>query len=94
MKFKVAPLSGTFMLISIFGFLFATMFLAKLQGAESWAFAIGFLSVLMFIASVISMTRAPIEEELAIDEHHTEVRARKKVISNKKKSKKKSSKRK
>ena len=79
MRFKVAPLSGGFMLVSIFGFLFATLFLSKFEAAIDWAFSIGFLSVIMFIASVISMTFAPVEDELLIDEHHTQ--RKKRVIS-------------
>lgn len=84
MRFKVAPLSGGFMLISILGFLIATMWLSKLEGALDWAFTIGFLSVIMFIASVISMTFAPVEDELAIDEHHTIKKRRVKVVDTRK----------
>lgn len=69
MRFKVAPLSGTFMLVSLFGIFFSTMILGK--SSLSWAVAIGFLSVIAFIASVISMTYGPVDEELALDEHHT-----------------------
>ena len=80
LRFKVAPLSGTFMITSIFGFLISTMYLMKIAGAESYAFAFALLFGIMFIASVISMTYAPVEAELAIDEPHEVRKARKKVI--------------
>ncbi len=66
--FKVAPLSGSFMLVSMFGILFSTMFLIKYS--INWAFIIAFVSICMFVASFISMTNAPIEAELKIDEPH------------------------
>ena len=72
--FKVAPLSGSFMLVSMFGILFSTMFLIKYS--INWGFIVGFISICMFIASFISMTHAPIDEELQIDEHHTIRKAR------------------
>ena len=76
--FKVAPLSGSFMLLSMFGILFSTMFLMKYS--INWGFIVLFVSSCMFIASFISMTKAPIEEELLIDEHHTERNSRIKRI--------------
>jgi len=74
MRFKVAPLSGTFMLVSLFGIFFSTMVLSKVS--PTWAFTIGFVSVAAFIASVISMTYGPVEEELSLDEHHTSRKSR------------------
>ena len=79
--FKVAPLNGGFMLMSIFGFLFATLFLAKYT--QTWSFTIGFVSVLMFFASMISMTKAPVPEELLIDEHISDRTSRVTVMSKK-----------
>ncbi|MFW5866144.1 MAG: hypothetical protein ACOCU6_03565 [Nanoarchaeota archaeon] len=64
---SIAPLSKGFFLTSIFGFLIAVMFIANYSLA--WATIIGILCVVMFLASVISMTKAPVEEELALDEH-------------------------
>lgn len=77
LRFKVAPLSGTFMITSIFGFLISTMFLSKITGAETYAFTLALLFGIMFISSVISMTYSPVEAELAIDEPH-EVRRKRK----------------
>jgi len=79
--FKVAPLSGGFMLMSIFGFLFAALFLSKYS--STWSFAIGFISAIMFFASMISMTKAPVPEELMIDEHITERKERITIMSKK-----------
>ncbi|MBN1175108.1 hypothetical protein JXA48_00535 [Candidatus Woesearchaeota archaeon] len=80
LKFKVAPLSGTFMITSILGFLISTMYLMGIPGAESYAFALALLFGIMFIASVISMTYAPVEAELAIDESYEIRSARKKTL--------------
>lgn len=79
LRFKVAPLSGSFMITSIFGFLISVMFLMKITGMESFAFTFAIIFGGMFIASVISMTYSPIEAELAIDEPHEVRKARKKV---------------
>lgn len=79
MRFEVAPLSGGFMLTSIIGFLFAVMFLKNYS--LSWAIVIAVVSFVMFIASMISMTKAPIEDELAIDEHYIERKERVKKLT-------------
>ena len=63
---KVAPLSKGFMITSILGILISTMFLPEYS--LTWAVTVGIVSFVMFIASVISMTHAPVEEELALDE--------------------------
>ncbi len=81
--FKVAPLSSSFMLVSIIGIIISTMFLSKLS--LNWAFIVGFISICMFIASFISMAKSPIEEELMIDEPHEVRNARVKVIKGVKK---------
>jgi hypothetical protein len=74
MRFKVAPLSGTFMLASLFGIFFSVLILSK--SSVTWAFTIGFLSLIAFIASVISMTYAPVEDELLIDESFSDRKKR------------------
>lgn len=81
MKFEVAPLSGSFLLVSIFGFLFSVFFIANLPGGLPWAWAIGLICFIMFVASMISVTRAPVEEELALDEHYTDRRKRVRYLS-------------
>ncbi|MCA9477717.1 MAG: hypothetical protein KC535_01055 [Nanoarchaeota archaeon] len=62
---KVAPLSKGFMIASIIGVLLSTMFLP--QYSPTWAVTLGVISFVMLIASIISMTHAPVEEELALD---------------------------
>lgn len=63
---KVAPLSKRFMVASIIGILVSTMWLP--QYSPTWSVTLGVIFFIMFIASIISMTKAPIEEELALDE--------------------------
>ncbi len=79
MRFEVAPLSGGFMLTGIIGFLFALMFLRS--QSLPWATVVVVISSTMLIASMISMTRAPVEEELTLDEHHTERKNRVKKLN-------------
>ena len=72
----IAPLSGLFMITSILGFLISAIFIYDLRDQAGiiypWAPSLGFsfclVFVLMFVASLISMTYADSEEELQIDE--------------------------
>ncbi len=66
--YKVAPLPGTFMLTSILLFFISVLYVSDLS--KSWGFAFTLLSLLMFIASFISMTRANAEEEVELDEKY------------------------
>jgi len=72
MNFQAAPLSSGYMLASMLGFLIAVIAIVPIS--LSWGAAIAFIFALMFIASVISMTHAPVEAELEID--HEQKRAR------------------
>ncbi len=65
--FKAAPLSSSFMLAAILGFLISTLYVWKQSKAFGFAFAIIF--AIMFVASLVSMRRAPVEAELALDQH-------------------------
>ena len=56
MVWKIAPLSGSFMLVAIVGF-FITAFLIK---DFSWKFTLLLFFAVMFIAAFISMTKAPV----------------------------------
>ena len=62
---NIAPLSKGFMVTAILGILISTMFLPEYS--ITWAFTLGIISFVMFIAAVISMTYAPVEDELALD---------------------------
>ena len=64
-KFKVAPLSNVFMMASMLGFIISAWFIIPVS--KSWGFASSLIFLLMFIASLISMSKAPSEAELQID---------------------------
>ena len=65
MGLNVAPLSGSFMLISILGFIVSAMYVFPRSASYGFAFALVF--ALMFIASMISMTYADVDEILSMD---------------------------
>lgn len=64
-KFRIAPLSGTFMITSILGFLISAIYI--FPKSNPWGLAFSVLFAVMFIAGMISTTYAPIEAETAID---------------------------
>ena len=64
-KFKIAQLPSTFMLTSIIGFLVSVIWVGKYD--TSYGFAFGLVFGIMFIASLVSMTYAPVGDELQID---------------------------
>lgn len=66
MKFNFAPLKGSFVIISIVGFIISAVWIYRRSPA--WGFAFCLVFVMMFIASMISMTYAPVGEELQVDE--------------------------
>jgi|TARA_B100000315_G_C14224508_1_gene428007 hypothetical protein len=57
---KVAPLKASFMIISIIGF-FVSVYMSNDFWLE-WSFTFAVFFVLMFIASLISMTYAPLRD--------------------------------
>lgn len=59
---KIAPLKGSFLLLSLVGFLISVFYITPLN--SSWGFAFGFVFTLMFIASMISTMYGPAEDEL------------------------------
>ena len=60
-KIGVAPLSGGFMLTSTIGFAASLLFVYKVSEAWSMAFMVFF--AIMFVASIISMTYAPVPQQ-------------------------------
>ena len=68
MELDVAPLSGTFMITSMFGFIFSALFGYFGTLDKTWAFTFSFVFLIMFISSMISMTYAKPEAVLMIDE--------------------------
>ena len=59
--FKVAPLKGSFMAFSIIGFAISALVVYDLSPPFGVAFCVVF--TLMFVASLISMTYAPVSEK-------------------------------
>ena len=62
---KVAPLTGTFMIISILGFIISLFLVYKVTPPFGIAFALIF--ALMFIASIISMTYSDVDAVLKME---------------------------
>ncbi|MFH2028093.1 MAG: hypothetical protein ABIJ08_03070 [Nanoarchaeota archaeon] len=56
---RTAPLKGSFMLTSIIGFIISWQYV--LPRDKTWGFTFILFFTMMFIASVISMTTAPID---------------------------------
>lgn len=57
---KIAPLSASFMLTAMLGF-FLTLYFV-FPASASWGFAFATVFVIMFVASVISMSSAPVND--------------------------------
>lgn len=73
-RFRPAPLSSGFFLASILGLLVTLFYfdaIAATSTGKSFALAFIILFVLMFIASIISMRRAPAGAQIALDHHMT-----------------------
>ena len=62
MAFKPAPIGTSLLVFALVGLAFSVFYIP--QYSESWAFAFGFLFILMIIASFISMTNATPDEQL------------------------------
>ena len=59
-KIKVAPLSGSFMVTAIVGFLISMLFVFELS--PTWGVAFMIFFAVMVVAALISMTKAPVPE--------------------------------
>ncbi len=55
-RYTVAPLSGAFMLTSMLGFLLTTVYTISGRVDLTWGFTFDLIFVIMFIASVVSIT--------------------------------------
>ena len=58
-QYKVAPLTGGYMMTSIVGFLISVMYVYDVS--NRWGFTFALFFFLMFVASLISMTYGPDE---------------------------------
>tara|TARA_Y100000310_G_C20654534_1_gene801303 strand:+ start:2034 stop:2270 length:237 start_codon:yes stop_codon:yes gene_type:complete len=56
----IAPLSGGFMIISVIGFLISAYIVYDAD--KTWGLSFCLIFTLMFVASLISMTYAPVSE--------------------------------
>ena len=65
MAIRTVPLKGSFMLSSIIGFIISWIYV--LPRNRTWGFTFILFFVMMFIASIISMTTAPLEAEESLD---------------------------
>jgi hypothetical protein len=74
---KYAPLSSGFMMVSIIGFLVSIWMI--MDWSETWGFTLVLFFVMMFISSIVSMTKAE-----PIPEHMDELAFHKPKILNKK----------
>jgi multisubunit Na+/H+ antiporter MnhE subunit len=64
-RFKVAPLSGSFMVAAIVGFLISAFYI--FPKSRPWGLALVILFIVMFLAGMRSARLAPVEAELAKD---------------------------
>ena len=67
MNKKYAPLTNSFALVSILGFLVSVLFIW--QWSLQWGIAFAVLFLLMFIASLISARHACPDEQLNLKHH-------------------------
>ena len=63
-QLNIVPLSSGFMLTAIVGFLISIMYVYPRD--PTWGFTFVLFFILMFVASLISMTYAPAEAQLRI----------------------------
>lgn len=59
LRYNVAPLTGSYMITSIVGFLISIMYVYDIS--NRWGFAFALFFMMMFVASLISMTYGPDE---------------------------------
>ncbi|MBT5022280.1 hypothetical protein HON01_05635 [Candidatus Woesearchaeota archaeon] len=65
--FKTAPLSSSFALVAILGFLITFIYTIYGRINATWGFAVGLVFILMFVASMVSAFHAPIEQQEEAD---------------------------
>lgn len=91
-EISVAPLTGSWMITSIVGFLISAFFVY--ERSLSWGFTFMLFFSLMFIAAMISMTYGPVEAQLHVGGKRYRSLKRKPVKVTRKVSKKKRTKKK
>jgi uncharacterized protein (DUF58 family) len=87
---KVVPLKSSFALASLLGFLITVIYSGRI--GYDWSFALAFLFALMFVASMVSMKKAPIDEQIEMNPdlvgERRKVKSRTKNVKPRKKKKK------
>ncbi|MBN1645998.1 hypothetical protein JW868_03075 [Candidatus Woesearchaeota archaeon] len=78
LTYSVAPLNNTFTVTVILGFLISIFWIAP-QWSEAWGAAFAIVFLMMFIASMISMTRAPVGWNRAHQVHLDELAVHHKI---------------
>ena len=76
-KTNIAPLTGGYMMTSIVGIIISLIYV--FPRSSQWGFAFTAFFVMMFIASMISMTYGP-EEAMLHAGHHRERREKRKAM--------------
>ncbi len=66
---KPAPLPSSFMLTAILGFIISALWV--FPQSVNWGFTFLVFFTIMFIAAVVSMTHAPVDELYAVDKKIT-----------------------
>ncbi len=61
-RHRYAPLHGSFMATAIIGFLISLIYVYPIS--PTWGITFIIFFIVMFIASVISMTKAPVDEKV------------------------------
>ena len=64
--YRAAPLSSSFFLVSIVGIILSAVYL---DNFPDWAFTFLIFFIAMFLASFVSMAKAPVEAEIELDHH-------------------------
>lgn len=67
-NFKAAPLSSGFMFVGLIGFISSLYFFEEI--GPTWGFTAVIFFIIIFIASMISMTYASPEDLIAEEEQH------------------------
>ncbi len=63
MSFNVTPLPHEWMIISIIGFFVSWLYIYNILSFEKWGAAFALFFVMMFIASIVNMSAAGLEDE-------------------------------
>ena len=74
-RFQAAPMSSSFFLTSILGILIILFYWGRIN-SPTWSFTFLVLFIAMFMSSMISMNKAPIDAEIEVDHHARKSRRR------------------